>query len=368
MNQQGRILDEEEYYAGLLPRSFMPESGYEYMAGVSGWPRPITPGLLPPSGPPGGGGGPIPPPSGGGGPIPPPGGGGGGPIPPPGGGGGTDEVNIPPPDDPQGNYITKKKGSDWMVHRGWVPEIPHGPETNQFTLTNVNIPPEVIDRITTTGIADPRDDVGTEYGMSYTPMGNYVFPWGLSGQGMDYYLFQPPGSDVIYTQNEDGSGTYDYDNRDRVLEKFFTSYQPHDEPFRVYQNTTPYKEGWFYGNNLLPESYRHYIQEYDPLIHPPMSSIKGSYSAPYEYGYIPAEYGLLEPTRSEEQGPLFYSGTHSGGAWGEEPQLIEHPINLANDPMVQPGYSLIGLLPDPTYDIVGGGVIDPGPITDSPHG
>ena len=51
---QGRILDEEEYYAGLLPRSFMPESGYEYMAGVSGWPRPITPGLL--SGGQGGGG------------------------------------------------------------------------------------------------------------------------------------------------------------------------------------------------------------------------------------------------------------------------------------------------------------------------
>jgi len=332
----------------------MPESGYEYMAGVSGWPRPITPGLL--SGGQGGGGG-----------------GAGA------GGGGAGEVNIPPPydedrpppddasDDPQGNYITGK-GSDWMVHRGWVPKIPHGPETNQFTLTDVNIPPEVIDRITTTGIADPRDDVGTEYGMSHTPMGNYVFPWGVSGQGMDYYLFQPPGSDVTGTQNEDGSWTYDYDNSDRVLEKFFTSYQPHDEPFHVYQNTTPYEEGWFYGNNLLPESYHHYIQEYDPLIHPPMSSVKGSYSAPYEYGYIPAKYGLLEPTRSEEQGPLFYSGTHSGGAWGEEPQLIEHPINLANDPMVQPGYSLIGLLPDPISDIVGGGVIDPGPIMDSPHG
>ena len=44
---QGRILeDDEDAYVGGLAPSFMPESGYEYIAGVSGWPRPITPGLL----------------------------------------------------------------------------------------------------------------------------------------------------------------------------------------------------------------------------------------------------------------------------------------------------------------------------------
>jgi len=44
---QGRILeDDEDFYVGGLAPSFMPESGYEYIAGVSGWPRPITPGLL----------------------------------------------------------------------------------------------------------------------------------------------------------------------------------------------------------------------------------------------------------------------------------------------------------------------------------
>ena len=46
MIEQGRILEDEEFYAGGLAPSFMPESGYEYIAGVSGWPRPITPGLL----------------------------------------------------------------------------------------------------------------------------------------------------------------------------------------------------------------------------------------------------------------------------------------------------------------------------------
>jgi hypothetical protein len=46
MSEQGRILKDEDFYVGGLAPSFMPESGYEYMAGVSGWPRPITPGLL----------------------------------------------------------------------------------------------------------------------------------------------------------------------------------------------------------------------------------------------------------------------------------------------------------------------------------
>lgn len=57
----GKILEDEEFYLGGLAPSFMPETGYEYIAGVSGWPRPITPGLLGgPGGPggPGGGGGP----------------------------------------------------------------------------------------------------------------------------------------------------------------------------------------------------------------------------------------------------------------------------------------------------------------------
>lgn len=46
MIEQGRILEDEEFNVGGLAPSFMPESGYEYIAGVSGWPRPITPGLL----------------------------------------------------------------------------------------------------------------------------------------------------------------------------------------------------------------------------------------------------------------------------------------------------------------------------------
>lgn len=45
MNQP-KILEDEEFNVGGLAPSFMPESGYEYIAGVSGWPRPITPGLL----------------------------------------------------------------------------------------------------------------------------------------------------------------------------------------------------------------------------------------------------------------------------------------------------------------------------------
>jgi len=79
MNEQGKILEDEEFYLGGLAPSFMPESGYEYIAGVSGWPRPITPGLL--GGGPGGGG-----PGGGG-----PGGGG------PGGPGTPGQAYIPPP-------------------------------------------------------------------------------------------------------------------------------------------------------------------------------------------------------------------------------------------------------------------------------
>lgn len=46
MIEQGRILEDEEFVVGGLAPSFMPETGYEYIAGVSGWPRPITPGLL----------------------------------------------------------------------------------------------------------------------------------------------------------------------------------------------------------------------------------------------------------------------------------------------------------------------------------
>ena len=46
MIEQGRILEDGEFNVGGLAPSFMPESGYEYIAGVSGWPRPITPGLL----------------------------------------------------------------------------------------------------------------------------------------------------------------------------------------------------------------------------------------------------------------------------------------------------------------------------------
>ena len=55
MNEQGKILEDEEFYVGGLAPSFMPETGYEYIAGVSGWPRPITPGLLGGGGPGGGG-------------------------------------------------------------------------------------------------------------------------------------------------------------------------------------------------------------------------------------------------------------------------------------------------------------------------
>ena len=41
----GRILEDEDFYTGMLAQSLMPEGGSEYIANVSGWPRPIR-GLL----------------------------------------------------------------------------------------------------------------------------------------------------------------------------------------------------------------------------------------------------------------------------------------------------------------------------------
>ena len=112
MNEQGKILEDEEFYVGGLAPSFMPESGYEYIAGVSGWPRPITPGLL--GGPGGGPGGPgtpgqayIPPPY--------------GEVPPT-----SPEPIAPEPSDPR--YIAHTvypTGSSIFAHMGLLREGPY---------------------------------------------------------------------------------------------------------------------------------------------------------------------------------------------------------------------------------------------------
>lgn len=118
MNLQPKILEDEEFYAGGLAPSFMPESGYEYIAGVSGWPRPITPGLLGGPGGPGGSGG------GSGGPgtpgqayIPPP----YGEVPPT-----SPEPIAPEPSDPR--YIAHTvypHGSSVFAHMGLLREGPY---------------------------------------------------------------------------------------------------------------------------------------------------------------------------------------------------------------------------------------------------
>lgn len=63
----GRILEDEDFYTGMLAQSLMPEGGSEYIANVSGWPRPIR-GLLSANS----GGNPPPPPNMGGQQPPPP--------------------------------------------------------------------------------------------------------------------------------------------------------------------------------------------------------------------------------------------------------------------------------------------------------
>ena len=293
MNEQGKILEDEEFYVGGLAPSFMPESGYEYIVGVSGWPRPITPGLL--GGPGGGSGGPGTP---------------GQFEPPPG--------YDAPPDDPPPVYDAPEE----------TPMVPIPDLTEPRFLLNVleNVPEEM-----TFGQIP-----GT------TLFGPYVersLPHNWFQTGLDENV--DAGGRVVYR------GLFPEQSFEQEgLEGLLASYGDERDVYAVstapatHQLQWPGMELWL--SRQPPEISKYLQPEYFDSRYEGRDGFKYADEQLYD---VPRQYKWYwEDVTGQDQ---YYD-------W----PLGEIPIEIGD----------VEAMTDPIYGIVDGGIVDAGPIMDSPYG
>ena len=322
MNLQPKILEDEDFYVGGLAPSFMPESGYEYIAGVSGWPRPITPGLL--GGPGGGSGGPGTP----------------GQVTPP-----EVESEVPPWEPPVYDVPVDAPPALASIPFPIEPSKPWG-----------GLPPRSV-RLSPTSASfldywNPKADPDPEFARFNFEKGGYGF---LSSPNTDAGREVRLANQGIFVDDAaraylelggpdwwaDAQATPKYSPID--LDVASGSYGfPHLETDSKYYDpvTDDWTKTW---EEVAQEAATQYAND----------------MATYDREYAEYLEDLSEYTNYLQS--LGYSTYDDLSSYSDD----FGPAELTPLPE---GYGLVPRSADPIYDIVGGGIVDAGPIMDSPYG
>ena len=293
MIEQGRILKDEDFNVGRLAPSFMPESGYEYMAGVSGWPRPITPGLL---------------------------------------AGSTAADFIPPEYPPQFG----------MPPDYDAPPDFYEPEPLPPVDPNVPMPGELESRYLLNVLENVPEEMTFGQIPGTTSFGPYVersLPQNWFQTGLDENV--DAGGRVVYR------GLFPEQSFEQEgLEGLLSSYGNERDVYAVstapetHQLQWPGMEQWL---SRQPTEISKYLQP-------------GYFDSRYEgrEGFKYAGEQLYDVPRQYK----WYWEDVSGQDQYYDGPLGEIPIEIGD----------VEAMTDPIYDIVGGGIVDAGPIMDSPYG